>query len=72
MQEVSAKAIQELLRKGTAATGGISEQHDRRTWTAVAAVVGDDRLEVAFLRLATPGIEHRRRGFVHEQTIRHG
>src|SRR5207237_496672 len=30
---------------------------------------GDDRPEVAFLRLATPGIEHRCRGFVHEQTI---
>src|ERR1700733_8710093 len=47
LQEASAKAIQELLREGTAATGGISEQHDRRTWAAVAAVVGDDRPEVA-------------------------
>src|SRR3954452_9289963 len=72
LQEVSAKAIQELLRKGTAATGGISEQHDRRTWAAVAAVVGDDRPEVPFLRVAAPWIEYWRRGFVHEQTIRHG
>src|SRR5947199_159689 len=60
LQEASVKAMQELLRERAAATGGISEQHDRRTWAAVAAVVGDDRPEVAFLRLATPGIEHRR------------
>jgi hypothetical protein len=38
----------------------------------MAAIVGGDRPEVAFLRLAAPGIEHRRRGFVHEQTIRRG
>lgn len=69
LQEASVKAVQELLSEGAAATGGISEQHDRRTWAAVAAVVGDDRPEVALLRLTTPGIEHRRRGFVHEQTI---
>ncbi|MCP1748596.1 hypothetical protein ABIF65_011986 [Bradyrhizobium japonicum] len=38
----------------------------------MAAVIGDNRPEVAFLGLAAPGIEHRRRGFVHEQAIRHG
>jgi len=36
----------------------------------MAAVVGDDRPEVTLLRLTTPGIEHRRRGFIHEQVIR--
>lgn len=36
----------------------------------MAAIVGDDRPEVAFLRRAAPRIEHRRRGFVHEQAIR--
>lgn len=40
------QAIQELLRDGTTATGGISEQHDRRTWVAMAAIVGDDRPEL--------------------------
>src|ERR1700721_3477067 len=72
LQEASVEAVQELLSEGTAAAGSISEQHDRRTWAAVAAVVGHGRPEVASLRLATPGIEHRRRGFVHEQTIRRG
>ena len=72
LQEASAKTVEELLGEGTAATGGISEQHDRWTWPAVAAVVGGDRPEVAFLRLAAPRIEYRRLGLIHEQPIRHG
>ena len=39
LQEASVKAVRELLSEGAAATGGISEQYDRRTWAAVAAVV---------------------------------
>ena len=72
LQEASVKAVEELLSEGDTATGGMSEQHDRRTWAAMAAVVGDDCPEVALLRLATPGIEHWCRGFVHQQTIRRG
>lgn len=49
LQEASGEAVQELLSEGAAATGSISEQHDRRTWAAMAAVVGDDRPTVAVL-----------------------
>ena len=70
LQEPSAEALQEVFGMLAAATRRIAEQHDRRALAAMAAIVGGDRPEEAFLDLAAPGIEHRRRGFVHEQTIR--
>jgi hypothetical protein len=70
LQEASVKTVQELPGESAAAAGRISEQHDRPAWAAVAAVVGDDGPEVAFLHRATSGIEHRRRGLVHEQALR--
>lgn len=39
LQVASAKTAEELLGEGAAATGSISEQYDRRTWAAVAAVI---------------------------------
>src|SRR5262245_66691489 len=51
LQEAPVKARQELFGKSAAAPGCIAEQHDRRTWAAMATIVGGDRPEVAFLRL---------------------
>ena len=69
LQELSAKALQELLGKGAAAPWRIAEQHDRRAGAAMAPVIGGDRPEEALLRLSSSRIEHRRGGLIHEQPV---
>jgi hypothetical protein len=56
----------------TAAARRIAEQHDRRTSAAMSAIIGSNRPKEPLLGLPAPRIEDRRRGFVHEQTIRRG
>jgi hypothetical protein len=54
LQELSAEALQELFGKGAAAPRRIAEEDDWRTGTAISSVIGGDRPEEAFLRLAPP------------------
>src|SRR6202050_5757021 len=47
-----------------------AEQHDVMTSAAMSAIIGSNRPKEPFLCLPAPRIEDRRRGFVHEETIR--
>lgn len=70
LQVLSAEALEEAFGMLAAAPGRIVEQHDGRTLATMAAIIAGNRPEEALLDLAASGIEHRRRGLVHEQSIR--
>jgi len=70
LQEPAATAFAQTDRVHTAAAGGVVEHHDRWPGAAVAAVIRHDGLEPAGLRPPAPGFQHRRPGFVHEDTVR--
>src|SRR5919106_972771 len=67
LQECSAEALEELFGVAAAASRPIAEQDERGTGAAIPPVIGGDRPEEALLRIAPPGIKHRRSGLVHEQ-----
>lgn len=50
--------------------GGIVEQHDRRSGTAMSAIIGHDGPEEAALCGLSAGIQHWRAGLVDEDPIR--
>jgi len=70
LQESPAEALQESFGMFAASPRRVAEQHDGRTSAAMSAIIGSNRPKEPFLCLPAPRIEDRRRGFIHEETIR--
>src|SRR6476619_8257276 len=70
LQESPTKAIQESLSMFAASSRRVAEQHNRRTSATMPTIIGSNRPKEPFLCLPAPRIEDRRRGFIHEETIR--
>ena len=61
------KALQDPFCVLTGAAGGVGEDHAGRIGTAPPPIITGQCPEVAGLGPAAPGVEDRRRGFIHEQ-----
>src|SRR5882762_285081 len=70
LQESPAEALQESFGMFAASPRRVAEQHDGRTSADMSAIIGSNRPKEPFLCLPAPRIEDRRRGFIHEETIR--
>lgn len=68
-QEAAAVSGQELQRMLPSPAGGIVEQHDGRSGTAMASIVGQDGPELAGLRCHPTGVQNRCAGLVHEDPV---
>ena len=64
------EALQDLLRVHAGAARAVSEDHAGRVIAAPAPIISGQRPEEASLRPASPGLQNRRRRFVHEEFAR--
>src|SRR5205814_3742900 len=70
LYEPPAAALHDSLGMFAATPRRVAEQHDGRISAAMSAIIGSNRPKEPFLCLPAPRIEDRRRGFIHEETIR--
>src|SRR5665647_1670283 len=70
LQESPTEALQESFGMFATSSRRVAEQHNRRTSATMSTIIGSNRPKEPLLCLPPPRIEDRRRGFVHEETIR--